>query len=105
MRFKYYCLTTDSGVHFINVKLNGEHNIIFILLDALRNTNPKSQMLTPLDEKLGDVWELGIETSVGYFKVKVELPYEDVWITGTTETIRVIDTLLEADERFERMGR
>jgi len=105
MKFRYLCITKDSGRHFINIKSNGEHNIISILFDALKSISPLDEMLTPFEERFNDEWELGVQSTVGQFKVKIELPYDDVWITSSTETITAIYLLLEKDERFERIGR
>ena len=102
MKFKYLCLTQESGSRFINIKLNGEHNITFILWDVLKSINPLDEMLTPFEERFGDVWELGVQSTAGYFKVKIELPYNDVWITGSPETMTKIDSLLKKNEMFEK---
>ena len=103
MKFKYLCLTQESGSRFISIKLNdGDQPITFILWDALKSINPIDEMLTPFEERFRDVWELGVQSTAGYFKVKIELPCNDVWITGSPETITIIDSLLQKDERFER---
>jgi len=60
------------------------------------------EMLTPFEESFKDVWELGVQSTAGYFTVKIELPYNDVWINGSVETINSIDIILQQDERFER---
>lgn len=102
MKFQYRCFVSKSGTKFIHVKLNENHDFTSVLMDALKGVSPVDEMLTPFEEKFQDVWELGIQSTIGHFKVKVELPYNDVWINGTIECITAIDLLLQNDERFER---
>ena len=104
MKFKYLCLTQESGSKLINIHLkDGDEPITFILWDTLKSINPVDEMLTPFEERFRDIWELSAQSAAGYFKEKIELPYNDVWITGSPETITTIDLLLQKDERFERL--
>lgn len=103
MKFRYLCSTTSSGTTFINIKLDGNHHFISALWHALKSISPVDEMLTPFEERFNDVWELGVQSTIGNFKVKVELPYDEVWINGQTETVTAIDLLLKKDARFEKM--
>ena len=104
MKFYYYYFVTDAKATCINIKLKEDHYISSILWDALKSINPKDEMITPFEERFNDIWELGVQSTAGYFKVKIELPFDDVWINGSAETITVIDLLLQKDERFQQLN-
>ena len=103
MKFQYHCYVSKSGSKFIHVKLNENQNFTSVLRQALKSINPVDEILTPFEERFNDEWEFGIQSTIGYFKVKIESPYNDVWINGTNDCITAIDLLLQDDERFERV--
>ncbi len=103
MKFQYHCFVLNSGTKFIHVKLNESQGFTSVLKDVLKSVKLADEILTPFEERFNDEWEFGVQSTIGYFKVKVELSYNDVWINGSNDCITAIDLLLQGDERFERV--